>query len=86
MKIKTPSITDIKTILKDKDIGGFNDKRKNGRRIKLFSSISHKKQKRLENELSEMYPDYTVAVGNFITQHTYFSGGSVRTVIHFRNK
>jgi len=84
MKIKTPSITDIKTILKDKNIGGYNDKRKYGRRIKLHTSISHKKQKRLENELSKMYPDHTIAVGNYIPRPGYCSGMGIRTVIHFR--
>ena len=87
MKMKNPSITDIKNILGTKDIGGYNDKRKNGRRIKLFSSISHKKQKRLEEGLTEMYPDYTIAVGNYITKPmTWRAIGGVRTVIHFRHK
>lgn len=87
MKIKNPSITDIKNILGTKDIGGYNDKRKNGRRIKLFSSISHEKQKHLEEGLTEMYPDYKIAVGNFITQPTWGGKvGKVRTVIHFRHK
>ena len=51
MKNKVPSITDVKKILKDKNIGGYNDKRVDGRRIKLLNEpISFKKQKKLQEK------------------------------------
>lgn len=87
MKNKVPSITDVKKILKDKNIGGYNDKRVDGRRIKLLNEpISFKKQKKLQDKLSEMYPEFNVAVGNFITSDSYTSSRSIRTVIHFKTR
>lgn len=85
MKIKEPSITDIKKILGTKDICGYNDKRKNGRRIKITSTISHDDQALIEAALSLAYPQYTVAVGNFIAKPNW-GKPYVATAIHFRTK
>jgi len=87
MKSKVPSIADVKKILKDKNIGGYNDKRVDGRRIKLLNEpLSFKKQKKLQDKFSEMYPEFNVAVGNFITADSYTSARGIRTVIHFKTR
>lgn len=85
MESKEPNITAIKGIIRDRNICGYNDKRKNGRRIKITSCISHADQDLLERVLPQCYPQYKVAVGNYITKPNW-GKPYVATAIHFRNK
>ena len=85
MKQSKPTIRDIKSILNIKNIGGYNDKRRNGGRIKLIGTISHSNQQKLETELAIRYPDYQFACGNIISKPSWGSN-FVATAIHFRLK
>lgn len=83
MKEQKPTIRDIKSILKDKNIHGWNDKRCDGGRIKLGWAISHQQQHKLEKELAARYPQYEIACGNMIWNENY-SGRRITTAVYFK--
>lgn len=85
MKQSKPNIKAIKAILNDKNIWGYNDKRRNGGRIKLVNELSHKTQQKLETELAIRYPDYQIACGNIICKPNW-GRNYIATAIHFKLK
>ena len=80
---KKPTIRDIKSILKDKNIYGWNDKRREGGRIKLGWAISHQQQHKLEKELAARYPQYEIACGNMFWNGGYL-GRRITTAVYFK--
>lgn len=84
---KKPTIRDVKKILNDKSISGYNDKRKNGGRIKLHRPISHAKQAVLESKLGALFPNYKITCSDWEWVSRGWTGGCdiTTTVIHFRH-
>lgn len=87
-KINKPTITDIKEILNDNTIAGYNDKRKNGGRIKLMHRISRRKQRMLKKELCIRFPSFNISCNNWLWKYRGFGNGYdiPVTAIHFNHK
>lgn len=83
-KINKPTIRDIKEILNDNTIAGYNDKRKNGRRIKLLRRISRRKRQTLKKELSIRFPNFKISCNDWMWR--YWCRNIPTTAIHFNYK
>ena len=91
MKEIEPMVKDVKSILRELNIEQvyrpfFNDKRKNGRRIKMPFLLDADTYQHLQKELRRRFPEHDICV----RAHKWESGWPVvaRTVttVHVKNK
>ena len=83
-----PTIRIIKKILNNKLLWGYNDKRKNGGRIKLRGQrITPQQHQLLQQELAARFPNYKIMC-NYLHQKDLrwhpSEKGPNNTVVHFK--
>jgi len=72
MKTNKPTIRDIKVLLnaaaQPLPDYHYNDRRKNGGRIKLSHNYPLNVLQRLEQQLTELFPEYTISVYSWMSK------------------
>lgn len=91
MKNSEPMVKDIKGILKERNHeqtfrSFYNDKRKNGRRIKMPFRLETADAEYLQKELTSRFPDCHIAVKESVWDNPWFYAPKTVTTVHVGRK
>lgn len=90
MKEIEPMVKDVKSILRERNVEQvyrpfYNDKRKNGRRIKMPFLLDADTSQYLQKELQRRFPNHNISV-RVHKWETHWQRTSNVSTVHVRNK
>ncbi len=91
MKETGPMVKDVKSILKERNHTQtyrpfYNDKRENGRRIKMPFQLEQADAEYLQEELTRRFPDYDISVKDQLWNNHFFYTPATVSTVHIRRK
>jgi hypothetical protein len=89
--MKEVMVKDVKSILKERNHEQtyrpfYNDKRKDGRRIKMPFQLDADTAAYLQQELTKRFPAYDISVADYHWESHWFYQPSLVTTVHIKNK